>query len=258
MSTAALLLEMNRATVIRKRALFFFFKQKTAYEIKECDWSDVCSSDLKGQGIGHRPVRAWCSTRRAITQASPQAAKSTPMASKKRSPAKGLYSPGARLVNFPISSGGGDRCAASGNRRVPARYMPSESPAQAITRAGTHPGTPPGPRRLNHRHRRDTLTGTTGAGGAAGAAGSGAPLTAPDFARPNQDKIWLVLKEGVRGGGSSVVRVDLAMPASLCTDEEHFSRSGLPSARPFGKRNGRGTSFIPRLKPRGFGRRFRE
>ena len=28
---------------------FFFFKQKTAYEIKECDWSsDVCSSDLRG------------------------------------------------------------------------------------------------------------------------------------------------------------------------------------------------------------------
>ena len=28
---------------------FFFFKQKTAYEIKECDWSsDVCSSDLSG------------------------------------------------------------------------------------------------------------------------------------------------------------------------------------------------------------------
>ena len=28
--------------------LFFFFKQKTAYEIRNCDWSsDVCSSDLK-------------------------------------------------------------------------------------------------------------------------------------------------------------------------------------------------------------------
>ena len=28
--------------------IFFFFKQKTAYEIKECDWSsDVCSSDLE-------------------------------------------------------------------------------------------------------------------------------------------------------------------------------------------------------------------
>src|ERR1051326_3336941 len=30
-----------------KVSFFFFFKQKTAYEIKECDWSsDVCSSDL--------------------------------------------------------------------------------------------------------------------------------------------------------------------------------------------------------------------
>ena len=30
-----------------RRVLVFFFKQKTAYEIKECDWSsDVCSSDL--------------------------------------------------------------------------------------------------------------------------------------------------------------------------------------------------------------------
>ena len=33
---------------------FFFFKQKTAYEIVDCDWSsDVCSSDLKLTG----PVR---------------------------------------------------------------------------------------------------------------------------------------------------------------------------------------------------------
>ena len=31
--------------------VFFFFKQKTAYEIKECDWSSgVCSSDLDIQG----------------------------------------------------------------------------------------------------------------------------------------------------------------------------------------------------------------
>ena len=38
--------------------LFFFFKQKTAYEIKECDWSsDVCSSDLipaRSEIIGDR------------------------------------------------------------------------------------------------------------------------------------------------------------------------------------------------------------
>ena len=35
---------------------FFFFKQKTAYEIYQCDWSsDVCSSDLRGGGrVGKR------------------------------------------------------------------------------------------------------------------------------------------------------------------------------------------------------------
>src|SRR5210317_873374 len=44
--------------------LFFFFKQKTAYEISECDWSsDVCSSDLiyqygreSGPGHSNRPI----------------------------------------------------------------------------------------------------------------------------------------------------------------------------------------------------------
>ena len=43
--------------------LFFFFKQKTAYEIYQCDWSsDVCSSDLideavPGSGLGLSIVR---------------------------------------------------------------------------------------------------------------------------------------------------------------------------------------------------------
>ena len=33
--------------------LFFFFKQKTAYEIYQCDWSsDVCSSDLESYKTG--------------------------------------------------------------------------------------------------------------------------------------------------------------------------------------------------------------
>ena len=33
--------------VVVRVDMIFFFKQKTAYEIKECDWSsDVCSSDL--------------------------------------------------------------------------------------------------------------------------------------------------------------------------------------------------------------------
>src|SRR6056300_1041926 len=36
---------------------FFFFKQKTAYEISECDWSsDVCSSDLIGRAHVWTPV----------------------------------------------------------------------------------------------------------------------------------------------------------------------------------------------------------
>src|SRR3546814_6525652 len=46
--------------------IFFFFKQKTAYEMRISDWSsDVCSSDLSGQrldrlrvqlGLSHRPA----------------------------------------------------------------------------------------------------------------------------------------------------------------------------------------------------------
>src|SRR3546814_1280488 len=35
--------------------LFFFFKQKTAYEMRISDWSsDVCSSDLRYVGEGER------------------------------------------------------------------------------------------------------------------------------------------------------------------------------------------------------------
>src|SRR3546814_10561855 len=34
---------------------FFFFKQKTAYEMRISDWSsDVCSSDLQGVAVGRR------------------------------------------------------------------------------------------------------------------------------------------------------------------------------------------------------------
>src|SRR3546814_10252652 len=34
------------------RVVFFFFKQKTAYEMRISDWSsDVCSSDLLSQGV---------------------------------------------------------------------------------------------------------------------------------------------------------------------------------------------------------------
>ena len=37
---------------------FFFFKQKTAYEIYQCDWSsDVCSSDLEASQAGFKVVK---------------------------------------------------------------------------------------------------------------------------------------------------------------------------------------------------------
>jgi hypothetical protein len=40
--------------------LFFFFKQKTAYEILDGDWSsDVCSSDLLTLNLGRLPPGAY-------------------------------------------------------------------------------------------------------------------------------------------------------------------------------------------------------
>ena len=40
-------LSSGKETVWQVGSFFFFFKQKTAYEIYQCDWSsDVCSSDL--------------------------------------------------------------------------------------------------------------------------------------------------------------------------------------------------------------------
>ena len=44
--TAGLVKE-KKGEEICESDFFFFFKQKTAYEIYQCDWSsDVCSSDL--------------------------------------------------------------------------------------------------------------------------------------------------------------------------------------------------------------------
>src|SRR3546814_9582182 len=39
-----------------RRSFFFFFKQKTAYDVRISDWSsDVCSSDLRGLSDHQRP-----------------------------------------------------------------------------------------------------------------------------------------------------------------------------------------------------------
>src|SRR3546814_4678451 len=43
--------------------LFFFFKQKTAYEMRISDWSsDVCSSDLVDFGLVHAMIFDHAST----------------------------------------------------------------------------------------------------------------------------------------------------------------------------------------------------
>src|SRR3546814_5976991 len=43
--------------VIYSFSIFFFFKQKTAYEMRISDWSsDVCSSDLPEKPVG-KPLR---------------------------------------------------------------------------------------------------------------------------------------------------------------------------------------------------------
>src|SRR3546814_3337230 len=45
-------------TVFVLYCFFFFFKQKTAYEMRISDWSsDVCSSDLEGRLLGQGSVK---------------------------------------------------------------------------------------------------------------------------------------------------------------------------------------------------------
>src|SRR3546814_18752500 len=47
--------------------LFFFFKQKTAYEMRISDWSsDVCSSDLSASWLLPPSRSFWCKDRTAF------------------------------------------------------------------------------------------------------------------------------------------------------------------------------------------------
>src|SRR3546814_8960820 len=49
--------------------LFFFFKQKTAYELRISDWSsDVCSSDLAAAATSCRPRAKRLSTAPSLTR----------------------------------------------------------------------------------------------------------------------------------------------------------------------------------------------
>src|SRR3546814_8796449 len=49
---------------------YFFFKQKTAYEMRISDWSsDVCSSDLRPRGTGSKPIPLCLRIRRRTGRA---------------------------------------------------------------------------------------------------------------------------------------------------------------------------------------------
>src|SRR3546814_3327634 len=50
--------------------VLFFFKQKTAYEMRISDWSsDVCSSDLADEYLQHAPGLDWEVLLAGVTQA---------------------------------------------------------------------------------------------------------------------------------------------------------------------------------------------
>src|SRR3546814_3129853 len=67
---------MNRYSSLISCFMFFFFKQKTAYEMRISDWSsDVCSSDLAGRarrGLHLLPVLAPPPRQRAGAGLAPQ------------------------------------------------------------------------------------------------------------------------------------------------------------------------------------------
>src|SRR3546814_17105560 len=69
--------------------IFFFFKQKTAYEMRISDWSsDVCSSDLRHcRRISHREARADPQFRRRRKPSDPAAR--TPRADRFGEPGRG-------------------------------------------------------------------------------------------------------------------------------------------------------------------------
>src|SRR5216117_2283886 len=60
-----------------RRMLFFFFKQKTAYEIRKGDWSsDVCSSDLAGTALPDGPPRTAARIGRPVEEPPPRSSSS--------------------------------------------------------------------------------------------------------------------------------------------------------------------------------------
>src|SRR3546814_12903439 len=93
--------------------LFFFFKQKTAYEMRISDWSsDVCSSDLS------TPMRPRCTCRSARPR--------TPSRSESWRPSAATSTPGAPSRSPPITISAGHALRLNVSIRLESHHDRSE------------------------------------------------------------------------------------------------------------------------------------
>src|SRR3546814_12908277 len=89
--------------------VFFFFKQKTAYEMRISDWSsDVCSSDLEGdrRAVGDRAADDQSRYRRSVDAQEP-AVRSVPQAVRER--CRGARGEQQRAAARSVADGQGAR-----------------------------------------------------------------------------------------------------------------------------------------------------
>src|SRR3546814_8203424 len=108
MSFVLVCLVFDHGFVVFSCFLFFFFKQKTAYEMRISDWSsDVCSSDL--------PIRARCPL--TVTRPSPIS----------RSASRREQKPVSLMCLLSRIRIGAWREGAQSGRSVPPRHAPNRS-----------------------------------------------------------------------------------------------------------------------------------
>src|SRR3546814_13191624 len=137
--------------------LLFFFKQKTAYEMRISDWSsDVCSSDLRGRGTrcpSHpRRARSTGLSRRAMTTAITQAAAAILPIGDNQTLLWGMTArerlrriAAAHKLAFDAAAPGTVLLASLDSAFDPPRVAPpAAKPRPAVPRAGL-PGLPPLP-----------------------------------------------------------------------------------------------------------------
>src|SRR3546814_13822250 len=79
---------------------FFFFKQKTAYEMRISDWSsDVCSSDLSGMDMGDMSMRDFSNAPEVAKNPGVQTISPMPM-DRTGEPPTGLKDVGHRVLTY--------------------------------------------------------------------------------------------------------------------------------------------------------------